>query len=312
MVRCTSSSERTHAHGTAISVVGVVIIAAVLLASPVAFADSVATYYVDISGSGAATIPPAGSPPISWSSGNVIQTGGTTVSETVGSPLPSPYFSVFAQAIAGPNDLGVYGNVAATGLTPQGSTSQVIVDAQLRDSLLLSNAPASGILVLYVDVNGSSLALVPQYPGFPDAFIELAGNVGGPGGCVNLDSLVGTTGGCGLLGEGINVLQLPYSSSNGIVPLNLFFEGVDTCDAQVGNLPGVVGSCIAASEYLDTARVASIVVENSSGTPVPGATATSLSGVSYTAAPEPGGLVLLGSGLLGIAGAVRPRPKRAL
>jgi len=49
--------------------------------------------------------------------------GSTTVSETAGSTLPLPGNDTngFAQAIAGPNDLGVYANVTAA----EGSASQI-------------------------------------------------------------------------------------------------------------------------------------------------------------------------------------------
>ena len=275
-----------------------------VLANANLYAD--ASYWVSIASSNNAT---------------VQRIGRTTVSETVGSllPLPGSDTNVFAQAIAGPNELGVYGNVSATQADRAGTTvgSGVNGISALGDSLSLTNAPVNGILALYVNINGSSYTMA-QSLAFPDADIQLYGNsdISGraTGSCVALDSGTNQPQECGLLGEGINILTLPYVlQSDDTVPMGLYFEAIDTCEVQYDQATNTPGSCIAASEFLDTAQVSSIVVEDSNGNPVPG-TVTSVSGVKYELsanAPEPSSASLLAVALLSIPFVVRIANRQA-
>jgi hypothetical protein len=235
------------------------------------------------------------------------QTGSTMVSAVAGvGPLPVlGANSDFGEAVAGPNDIGVYGVANAT--LPNESVT--VTTAQLTDTLSLSGAPTSGILALSVDVNGE-LSTLSQGNAYPIASIYLGGNAGGAGSCAQLTTDYSITAGCELLAEGTNTLLLPYTvGTDDTVPLFLVLDGDDSCGTEYAPEGSPVSSCSAAGEFLDTAQVASIVVEDSSGDPVTGATVTSLSGVDYglpsSPVPEPDSLALLGFGLISLAGLAR-------
>jgi len=175
--------------------------------------------------------------------------GSTTVSETVGSilPIPGKDTNGFEQAIAGPNDLGVYANVtAAEGSAGQIAAISADVFAELQDSLVLASAPTTGILAVNVDVAGLSLAYGYGF-GEPEADISLSAVSGAGNSCVALDSNPADQSHvCGLLGEGTNALQVPYVlQGGGTVPFSLTFEAVDVCEAEY--IGGIVGSCLAAA-----------------------------------------------------------------
>jgi hypothetical protein len=253
--------------------------------------------------------------------GHGDQTGSSTVSVSYGSllPLPGTFTNIFAQAIAGPNDIGVYGNVSAAGNpakpdnAQEGETTEF---ASLSDSLYLQNAPANGVLALYVNVNGSIITMGQQTNGcdnllancaqYAQAQVELFANDFYGSGCVILDAGTTQPPGCGLLAEGVNPFQLPYSGN--VVPLQLAFDATVDCGAWYDSYTNFEGSCFAITDFLDTAQISSIVVEDANGNPVFGASATSLSGVNYSLSespvPEPSSLALLSSGLIGIVGLI--------
>lgn len=260
--------------------------------------------------------------------GHGNQTGNSTVSVSYGStvPLPGTLTNIFAQAIAGPNDLGVEGNVSAAGdpTNPGGWVeSESTEQARLSDSLLLQNAPSTGTLALYVHVAGDVLlynaggtlspdggcSLQANCTNFTQAGVELTANAGLSSSCVALYTGPGFNqpAGCGLLADGVDLLQVSYSGN--VVPLYVEFDATALCEALYDNYTIFDGSCYSDTDFLDTAQIASIVVEDANGNPVAGATATSMNGVNYTVpsvAPEPTSRLLL-LAALGVVGALRLR-----
>lgn len=223
-----------------------------------------------------------------------------TIQVSIGGPLPIPGSSSngLAQAIAGPNQLGVYASTSGTGYPDAVAEAT----ASLTDSLYITGAPAKGYLALYLDINGSSL-FIDQNGGTAIADVMIASD----GACLaDFDPLGGSS--CGQrFYEGSNVLNSPFNNNgNNIIGLNLYITAEDGCFA-----PGPLESCFAQSEFYDTVQIASIIVEDANGNPVPDATVTSLSGVDYslpiTVAPEPSTFVLLGTGLIGIVGGTQRR-----
>jgi len=242
----------------------------------------------------------------------VSEAGDTAQSLSVGSALPNPgtNANVFAQVVAGPNLLGVYGVAEASGTTsPQYANPELILtDAEFADPLLLSDAPQSGILAVNVDVHGSNI-VIADGGASPFTDIRLLGftvNSALPGG--------GTATEDDAVIDGNNVLDIPYVLEDDVATFGIRFESQDSCEAWIDPVTQLPGSCFAASEFLDTAQVSSITVEAANGVPVPGASVFSLSGISYTlpavaSVPEPSIPALLGASLVGFFLFKRKRPK---
>jgi hypothetical protein len=262
--------------------------------------------------------------------GGGTQTSGTPVSESIGSALPNPSSQtwVFEQALAGPNEIGVLADTAAyaVGVDSNGVGNFVASGAgayaQFQDSLYLAGSPDTGILALKVNVSGLGFTQ-SQNLGFASGFLGVYGGSDLPtppsGSCV-VFAFGGDSGAsdCGSVVGAINLLNVPYVLQAGdTAPLSLSFEADDECATQASGDNGyLVGSCSALLEYIDTAEITSIVVEDSSGNPVPGATATSLNGIDYnlppSTIPEPGSIVLLASGLVGVARLIKRNAGRQI
>lgn len=264
-------------------------------------ADTInATYYVwaDTSNSGSPS----------------IQTGSSTVSASSGSSLPTNLYSTtLAQAIAGPNHLGVYGLVGGSGDTTSSGGGSVQSIAEFQDTLLLSNGPTTGFLDIGADIEGDA-ELLDFGNGYSLTETYLRFSTIQGSGCVGTSNAVGALSECGILEDGPNnYFQLPYTTaSDGTIDLGAEFFTFDDCSASqaVG-----YNSCYVQALFLDTAQIDSITVEDANGNPVPGASVTSLSGVDYNlpqqtaATPEPGSLILLGTGIASFFGIARRRSK---
>jgi hypothetical protein len=244
--------------------------------------------------------------------GNSYQAGSSTVSASIGTLLafpPAPGIAL-SQAIAGPNELGVYGGVS---LLPTNITAGTNVQsiATLNDVLLLSNSPAAGLLDIVVDIHGSSLIL-DYGTGYAltDTYLRLYASPSSA--CVSLISDGGIIPGCGVLEDGLNHFLLPYILSPGdTVSFGEEFVTSDYCDTTAA---WGYNSCFGQASFLDTAQIASITVDDANGSPVSGATVSSLAGVDYTlppqtATPEPSSFILLGTGIIAVMGAMRRKPR---
>src|SRR5271154_4997754 len=97
----------------------------------------------------------------------VSQSGSSAVSVTVGTPSAFPPSSgiAFAQAIAAPNDLSVYGiaSILPTFAIDANYGNLVGLEADLSDTFFLSNSPATGFLDIGVDVLESGILSVDSY-----------------------------------------------------------------------------------------------------------------------------------------------------
>jgi hypothetical protein len=278
------------------------ILICVLAITTSAFCDPVvpATYSV---AAGGASFAPTGS-----IGGNVSKTGSTTVTVSIGGLggfSTNPYGAVLGQAIAGPNDLGVYGAVSGSGDTTFGGGGNMQVTATFQDELKISG-PATGFLDITEDIVGVAIDLnFGSGSSSTETLLRLSTLQGNS--CVAL----GVAGaGCSILQNGPNDnFLLPYTvSSGGVVTLGGEFFTFNVCD--VSPAPGF-NSCFGQSSFLDTAQIASIVVEDKNGVAVPGATVTSLSGVTYSIptslTPEPPSITLLGLGSVGVLFMLRRR-----
>lgn len=270
------------------------------------------------------------------SSGSQTNSGSTTVttSSSQGEGLqaivaPNFYLSPGGSATAGPNDLGVYAAVTATasGITTlpapySGMQEDAILtfasaEADLKDTLLLTNAPTQGYLAIYTQLDGSMFVYGQGTYPYPSGAVELSGLSNGARSCdvLNAGSLSYSCTGFGLLSEGTNTLLIPYTlNPDGTVPfeLELFTEAM--CNPEYDTYNKIIATCNVTSDFSHTAQVEQIVVEDANGNPVSGAFATSVNGVDYSLPPDPTGvtpepstLLMLGSGLIGVVGAVKRR-----
>jgi PEP-CTERM motif len=241
------------------------------------------------------------------------QTGSSTQSvvlDTSGLFSPNPFGRSTGAAVAGPNDLGVYGLAAGSAdlTNPGGGSAQSI--ATFSDTLAVSG-PSTGFLDVTEDIEGDSIDLnFGSGSSLTETFLRLFANQGNA--CVNSISNGDSIAGCGILEDGPNnTFLLPYTlASNGTTTFGGEFFTFDNCSAAAAS---GFNSCFGQASFLDTAQIVSITVEDSNGNLVPGATVTSLSGVDYslpvqpTATPEPSTLVLLGTGLAGMGSAFLKR-----
>jgi hypothetical protein len=165
-----------------------------LLLNMAALGDSIPAYYrADVTENGS----------------SLVSSGSTTVSETLGGPLsiPGEAGNGLAQAIAGPNLLGVYGETSGDDFAQ--------ADALLVDQLQLANAPTSGILAVYVRVNGSTTVLTYGIAN-PQTAVTLSVDISSAASCVQLIAPLhgGDQDGCGQLSEGANLFKLPYKGAS--------------------------------------------------------------------------------------------------